>query len=98
MIAGRALGRLMIGVALAGGLYVSAGPRTSEAQPAAKTLRIGVLDTTPPPANAANLQAFRRGLHELGYVEGKTFVIEYRWAERAGQFPDLADGLVRSKV
>jgi putative ABC transport system substrate-binding protein len=61
--------------------------------------RIGVLDTSPVERNAANLDAFRQGLRELGYVEGQTFVIEYRSpGSRANAFPDLANELVRLKV
>ena len=47
-----------------------AAPLAAEAQPAGKVYRIGVLETTSPALNAANLDAFRQGLRELGYVEG----------------------------
>jgi len=62
--------------ALAGG--VLAARLAAEAQPAGKVYRIGMLERTSPGTNAANLEAFRRGLRELGYVEGKNLVIEYR--------------------
>src|SRR5216684_3170431 len=49
--------------------------------------------------NTANLDAFRQGLRELGYVEGRDFVIEYRSADgRPERFPGLATELVRLKV
>ena len=49
--------------------------------------------------NAANVDAFRQGLRELGYVEGRNFVIEYRSADgRDERFPGLAVELVRLKV
>ena len=49
--------------------------------------------------NAANLDALRKGLRDLGYVEGRNLVIEYRSADgRAERFPDLASELVRLKV
>ena len=49
--------------------------------------------------NAANVDSFRQGLRELGYVEGDTFVIEYRSADgRDVRFPGLATELVRLKV
>src|SRR5262249_53197864 len=47
----------------------------------------------------ANLSALRRGLGELGYLEGRNLLIEYRSADgRAERFPDLASELVRLKV
>ena len=58
-----------------------------------------MLERTSPAINAANLDAFRRGLRDAGYVEGKNFVIEYRSAEgRDDQFPGLATELVRLNV
>ena len=70
----------------------------AEAQKAGKVYRIGVLDPAPVVPNA-NLDAFREGLRELGYVEGQNLVIEYRSpAGRPGVFPDLAAELVRLKV
>lgn len=55
-------------------------PLASWAQPA-KTARIGVLGLANPAAYAAQLDAFRAGLRELGYVEGRNIAIEYRWAD-----------------
>jgi putative ABC transport system substrate-binding protein len=74
---------------LAGGLL--AAPLASEAQQAGKVYRIGVLEMTPVALNAANLEAFRQGLRELGYVERQNYAIEYRSADgRPERFPDLA--------
>jgi putative ABC transport system substrate-binding protein len=81
------------------GAVLLVAPVVVEAQPAGKVWRLGVLDTTPPELNAANLTAFRQGMKEFGYVEGQNFVIEYRSADgRSERFPDLANGLVHSKV
>jgi putative ABC transport system substrate-binding protein len=81
---------------LAGAL---AAPRAAGAQQAGKVWRIGVLETTSPSLNTTNLDAFRKGLRELGYVEGRNFVIEYRSADgRPERFPSLASELVRLKV
>src|SRR6266404_1044153 len=71
----------------------------AEAQQAKKVPRIGFLGATYPSTNAARIEAFRQGLRELGYVEGKNIVIEYRWAEgKTERLPDLAVELVRIKV
>lgn len=71
----------------------------AEAQEAGKVYRVGVLETTPVALNAANLNAFRLGMKELGYVEGRNLVIEYRSADgRPERFPALATELIRSKV
>jgi putative ABC transport system substrate-binding protein len=67
------------------------------AQPA-RVYRIGMLETTSETANRANLDAFRRGLREAGYVEGQNLVIDYRSADgRADRFQPLAVELVRTK-
>ena len=55
-------------------------PLTARAQQATKSYRIGMLETISPALNAAHLDAFREGLRQLGYVEGKNYVIEYRSA------------------
>jgi len=53
----------------------------AQAQQPTKISRIGYLDGAFPSTNAARIDAFRHGLRELGYVEGKNIVIEYRHAE-----------------
>jgi putative tryptophan/tyrosine transport system substrate-binding protein len=61
--------------------------------------RIGVLGPRSHADGARYVDAFRRGLRELGWIEGKNVVIEYRWADgRAERLPDLAAELVRLKV
>ena len=52
-----------------------------EAQQPAKIPRIGFLVSGSPSAYASRTEAFRQGLRQLGYVEGKTIAIEYRYAE-----------------
>jgi putative ABC transport system substrate-binding protein len=84
-------------LALAIGLF--AAPCTAHAQLAGKIYRIGILEAVPAARNAANLDALRMGLRDLGYVEGRNLVIEYRSADgRAERFADLASELVRLKV
>ncbi len=71
----------------------------AQAQQPAKIPRIGLLGATDLSTNSARIQAFRQGLRELGYVEGKSIIIEYRWAEgKSERLPNLAAELVRSKV
>jgi putative tryptophan/tyrosine transport system substrate-binding protein len=74
------------------------GART-EAQQPANIPRIGFLIGSSPSANAARIEAFRQGLRELGYVEGKNIVIEFRSAEgKFDRLSDLAAEIVRLKV
>ena len=72
---------------------------TADAQQPKKLPRIGFLSATSPAALSVRIEAFRQGLRELGYVEGKNIVVEYRWAEgKIERLPDLAAELVRFKV
>jgi putative ABC transport system substrate-binding protein len=81
---------------LAGAL---AGPRAAEAQQAGKVYRIGFLSAISPTALSRSAEAFRQGLHELRWVEGQNFIIDYRYAEgRFDRLADLAAELVRLKV
>ena len=71
----------------------------AEAQQPKKSARIGFLSGTSPSTATGRLNAFRQGLGELGYVEGKNIIIEYRWSEgKRERLPDLAAELVRLKV
>jgi putative ABC transport system substrate-binding protein len=64
-----------------------------------KVPRIGVLVSGSPSTAARRVEAFQQRLRELGYVEGKNIVIEYRYAEgKLEPLPELADELVRLKV
>ncbi len=72
---------------------------SAEAQQPTKIPRIGYLSAASPSANSARIEAFRQGLRELGYVEGKNIVIEWRSAEgKLDRLPALAAELVRLKV
>src|SRR5213594_2795716 len=71
----------------------------AEAQQPTKIARIGYLTGATPGGQAARIDAFRQGLRELGYVEGKNIVVEYRYAEeKLDRLPALAAELVRLKV
>jgi putative tryptophan/tyrosine transport system substrate-binding protein len=88
--------RTLIGGVASGLLVATLGVRAQQVE---KVYRIGILETIPVTQNAANLDALRKGLRDLGYVEGRNLIIEYRSADgRAERFPDLASELVRLKV
>src|SRR6185437_526669 len=75
-----------------------AWPFAAHAQQPGKVYRIGFLWDSPD-AFVDALEAFRQGLNELGYVEGQTVTIEYRWAEgKPERMRELAEELVRLKV
>jgi putative tryptophan/tyrosine transport system substrate-binding protein len=67
-----------------------------ESQQPTKLRKIGFLNPTGGPM--ANVETFREGLRQIGYVEGQNFAVEYRSGERATQLAELAAELVRQKV
>src|SRR5262245_28584628 len=72
---------------------------SAETQQPKKISRIGFLGAASMSANSARIEAFRQGLRELGYVEGKNIVIEYRYADgKSDRLPALAVELVGLKV
>jgi putative ABC transport system substrate-binding protein len=78
---------------------ILAAPLAADAQQAEKVPRIGFLSATSPSDRPPLLDAFRQRLRELGWVEGKNIVIDYRYAEgQVDRLPDLAAELVRLKV
>jgi putative ABC transport system substrate-binding protein len=80
-------------------LGVLLAPLTAEAQQPAKTPRIGFLAHVPLAALSDRVEAFQRGLRELGYMEGQNITVEYRSAEgRYERLPALAAELVRQQV
>ncbi len=88
----------LIGLAVILALGFTLAPLAVGAQPAAMPM-IGYLGSASPDVFASRLRAFRQGLSEAGYVEGRNVVIEYRWAEgQYDRFPALAADLVRHKV
>jgi ABC-type uncharacterized transport system substrate-binding protein len=80
-------------------LIVLAAAFTAYAQQPKKVPRIGFLATVSPSTISDRVDAFRQGLRELGYVEGKNIMIEWRYAEgKADRLPGLAAELVRLTV
>src|ERR1700704_363312 len=83
---------------IAGLCGVAAWPLAARAQPA-KLPTIGFLGTTTPSAWADYVPAFVQRLRELGWIEGRTVAIEYRWAEgRNDRFNEIAAEFARLKV
>ncbi len=79
--------------------FFVANVSVAQAQQAGKVPRIGNLRGASPSADLARTEAFRQGLRELGYVEGKNIVIEYRHAEgKRDRLRELAAELVRVEV
>jgi len=87
-------------VFVAGTLGVLAAPLTGRAQPSGKApARVGYIGNSYPSTVAPSVEAFRQGLRDLGWIEGQSLVIEYRWAEgNPDRLPALAAELVRLKV
>src|SRR5215471_13637436 len=85
-------------IRLIGGAAVAWPLATARAQQPEKIAKIGYLDIGPASARAGRVEALRAGLRDLGYVEGKNITIEFHWADRVEQLPELAADLVRSKV
>jgi ABC-type uncharacterized transport system substrate-binding protein len=77
----------------------AAWPLAARAQQAGKAYRIGMVETISAELNAANLAAFRRGLQELGYIEGRNLVLDYRSADGdARRFPALLSELIALNI
>jgi putative ABC transport system substrate-binding protein len=80
-------------------LTIAFGGAVARAQQPARISRIGILIAASASFYSARVEALRQRLRELGYVEGKNIVIEYRYAEgKLERLPDLAAELVRLKV
>ena len=87
--------------AFVGGVVVAvvAAPPAWAAEEQARIFRIGVLVNSSASVYARRIEAFRQGLRDLGYVEGKNVALEYRWSEgKQDRLPELAAELVRRKV
>ena len=80
-------------------LNLLVAPLAADAPPARKIFRIGWLSPTSPLPRPPVFDAFQQRLHELGWIEGQTLAMEYRWAEeQLERLPELAAGLVRLPV
>ena len=74
-------------------------PLAARAQQLGKVARIGFLGAASASGYATQVEGFRLGLRDLGYIEGTNIVIDYRWAEgKYERLPELAADLIRSGV
>jgi putative tryptophan/tyrosine transport system substrate-binding protein len=77
----------------------TAWPLVGRAQPASKLPTIGFLGSSTQAAMSQWVAVFVQRLRELGWIEGRSVMIEYRWAEgRANRFSEIAEEFVRLKV
>src|SRR4051812_17962719 len=84
--------RVFIG-SVASGLLAAKG--TAFGQSPSKVPRIGILGNT----DASAWDGFRQGMRDLGYVDGRTVAMEWRWANGiAARYPDLTTELLQAKV
>jgi len=80
------------------GSVVATGPRAARAQQSTMPV-IGFLEPTTREKYAPFVEAFRQGLREAGFIEGRNVAIEYRWAEgQYARLPEMAAELVQHKV
>src|SRR5262245_18717136 len=85
-------------ITLLGGA-AAAWPLAARAQQAGKLPTIGFLGVSTAAATSRWLPAFVQRLRELGWIEGRTVAIDYRWAEgRSERYPEIAAEFVRLKV
>jgi putative tryptophan/tyrosine transport system substrate-binding protein len=91
------MNKKIFGLALSALLLALSFP--AEAQQLKKISRLGYLASGTPNAQSARTEAFRQGLRELGYIEGKNIAIEYRYTEgKTDRLPELAADLVSLQV
>src|SRR2546428_3266866 len=89
----------LIGLAVILALSLALAPLAVEAQQAGKPYRIGILSGGSPDKNSPHIEAFRQGLRDMGWLEGRNVVIEWRSAEgRTDRLTGLAAELVDLKV
>jgi putative ABC transport system substrate-binding protein len=89
----------LFGLAVTLAVGLALGPLDVEAQQAGRVWRIGWLSPAPSATGASEFDALRRGLRELGYIEGRNITIEARWADGdAARLPQLARALVELNV
>src|SRR5215207_8707374 len=77
---------------------VAAWPMAAHAQRLGRWSRIGFLGLAPASGWVEAVNAFRAGMRELGYAEGDSIIIEFRWAPTTAALPEVAAELVHTGV
>ena len=96
---GRVVAAAVTKFSLVVAISILAAPLDAQAQQAGKVYRIGFLNAGVPSTATAQVEGLRRGLRDLGYVEGRNFTIDFRWGEgRNDRLAELAADLVRANV
>jgi putative tryptophan/tyrosine transport system substrate-binding protein len=91
--------REFIALVAGGGLLLAAKVKRARGQQPAKLPTIGYLGASTPAFDSHRVGAFVQRLRELGWIEGRTVTIEYRWSEgRTERYPEIAAEFVRLKV
>ena len=85
-------------IALFGSAAAVAWAKAMWAEQPQRPPTIGFLGLQPASAFASRIEALRKGLHDLGYVEGKNLLIDFQWADTVDQLPRLASLLVERRV
>jgi putative ABC transport system substrate-binding protein len=89
----------LIGLAVVLTLTLVLAPLAAQGQRAGKVAHIGYLSPLSAARDSSNMEAFRQGLRDLGYVEGKTALIDARYADgKLEKLPELAAEIVRLNV
>ncbi len=83
----------LVGGGVAVPIIGALGGQAQQSMPA-----VGFLYAGSPEPNSKRVAGFRKGLSEAGYVDGQNVVIEFRWADKDDQLPELAADLVRRRV
>src|SRR2546423_572168 len=91
--------RIGLALLIISGAVLAQPVAVADTQEPAKVVRVGWMSRAGPAAKDANMDAFRLGMRELGYVEGRTFVMEPRYADGKSELmPGMAADLERSGV
>jgi putative ABC transport system substrate-binding protein len=91
--------RIIVGIITTLALCILALPCAVEAQQPVRVYRVGFISPLPASPEPSTLLAFRQAMRELGYIEGRTVILETRFAEgHQDRFPDLVADLLRLKV